>query len=196
MWATITQGITYGLLSGTQQIGDRQATMAAAAHDSFEKDELQGGLFSIALATNKRQDLFLSGNDAAADGAAVTLYFDEPLTTATDATINAYVSPNPYYALYGTDGEDSFFHTFAGVPGAYISAAGKFFWVQTWGPCYIDGTGDWHDRATYRTQAVWHLNGCVCTGEFAQVDTHVYIQDAGFCTVRAGRRTINLQINP
>ena len=114
-------------------IGDTQISFAS---QTFDKDALQGGYISIYGGTPDNADCphrLIIGNTVCSDS-TVTLTLDAPLERVVDAAQYCEVYHNPYADLrLGTGTTQSF----AGVAATYVSAASLYFWVQTWGPCWI-----------------------------------------------------------
>jgi len=107
---------------------------------TFDKDELKGGYITIfgnpgtpALPDNAScPHRLIVGNTACVEG-ELTITMDGPVRAVDNGT-GCEVYYNPYSDLrLGTKDTESF----AGLAAAYISATGKYFWVQTWGPVWI-----------------------------------------------------------
>lgn len=127
--------------------GDRELTVAANTHDELSKDELKGGYVIIFqggadLHTTVRG---IIGNAAAAEDAAFKIYLDAAVTyDYVAATAATEVYRSPYADLRYSDG-----YAIAGVPATYVSAASKYFWVQTSGITWVGsavGVGDTHGQ--------------------------------------------------
>lgn len=203
IWNRMADGVDWTLLSGTQQLGDSQVTFAAATHPAFTKDQLQGGPILISdsddgsgLADNNPQNRVMTGNDASAEDAACTVYLDQPLTRATAATTYAFCMPSPYERLkLGDTSSMDFAH--AGVPGAYVDAADKYFWVQTWGPAWVAMHGSLSSKSVYQQEAVWHYNGTLVLRSMAQPTAHTYCQLAGYILDKGSSATfVQLMMSP
>jgi len=85
----------------------------------------------------------------------------------------------------------------AGVPAAYVDAASKFFWVQTWGPVWIAMQGT-TGKTIYGREVVFRHDGTLDLHD--DDDTHAkYAQHAGYIldTTRTGvgATFIQLQVN-
>lgn len=118
-------------------IGDKEITVPAATHAALTQDELRGGYVII---FDGASDYYTTvrgiiGNDAAVANALFKIYLDAALTYAiTASTSKCETYQNPYAAL--TVGADAA-KPKAGVPAAYVSAAVKYFWVQTKGITWV-----------------------------------------------------------
>lgn len=121
----------------THAVGAKQVTIPAATHATLTEDQLRGGyviLFDGAsdYYTTVRQ---IIGNDAAAANVAFVVYLDAPLTYAiTASTSKCETFENPWGGM--VLGSDAALPK-AGIPAAYVSAAAKYFWVQTKGICFV-----------------------------------------------------------
>ncbi|GAG62578.1 unnamed protein product, partial [marine sediment metagenome] len=66
---------------------------------------------------------------------AVTIFLEEPITNGFAVASFLEILPNPYADLQGALlANERVSH--AGIPGTE-AALGEYFWVQTWGPCWI-----------------------------------------------------------
>ena len=116
-------------------IGDTTIGISAGTHTAFTKDQLAGGFLIVYYTGGGGHTQFrgIIGNDASAENAAFTLYLDSPLTVVTVAsTTSCEVWYNPYSYLSSSSN-----HAFAGKPAVQIAAANTYFWVQTWGLCWL-----------------------------------------------------------
>ena len=106
------------------------------ATQTFAKNELAGGYITIYGGTPANADcphrLIISNN--ACSAATLTLVLDGAVGRIVTAATFCEVYYNPYADLrLGTKTTESF----AGVAATYVNAANLYFWVQTWGPCWI-----------------------------------------------------------
>lgn len=116
-------------------VGDKKVTIDGGTHDEFTEDELRGGYVIVYYDGGGGYTQFrgIIGNDAAAANADFTVYLDAPLDVATVAgTTGIEVWYNPYSYLSSSSA-----HAFAGKPAVQITAALTYFWVQTWGLCWL-----------------------------------------------------------
>jgi hypothetical protein len=203
-----------GVVASAGAVGDSvltvntKATSGVAADGVIAADELRGGYIVIGNETFNPQNRGIIGNTAGVAGAitAITVFLDAPLTTAvTAATTYIEIMPNPYKDLYGNPGSavGIGFMTFAGVP-AVTAAASEYFWLQTWGPCWItpSGTPGAAHQPGYVTgdrEVFFVGDGSIYGGEAATVESGW--QRAGTIMQRdaaasAGPPFVFLQINP
>lgn len=202
-WNNMAAGIDYASLSGTQVIGDLSVTFDAATHPAYVEDELYGG--SILISDDEAggatdadpQNRTIAGNLASAENAACTVFLDTPLSRATSTTTNAFLMPNPYSALRTDLTGGRVQHAMAGVPAAYVSAADRYFWVQTWGPVWVAMQSDLSSKTYEQMEAMWRWDGSICLASNAAPGTHEYAQCAGFVIDRGNSASfIMLQISP
>ena len=127
----------YTALGVSTAIGATEITIAAATHAALTQDELRGGyvvIYNDATSTGIFRGIV--GNDVADANAAFVVYLDGKLAAACVAgTAATETFQNPYAALVTSNGAHPV--SFAGVPAAYVSATGKYFFVQTKGPCWL-----------------------------------------------------------
>lgn len=176
-----------------QAIGDKELRYAS---QSFAKDELRGGYVVIYSAGNTYQQAGIVGNTYCSSS-ELTIYLDRTLVVAVTSTQYTEVLPNPYRyigsALAGSKQRASW----AGIPMS-TPTAGKYFWVQTWGPCWVNPGGVGIGTGAYEREAVFAGDGSIAPRD---ATTHIASQCAGFViefkTVAGdGPPFINLQINP
>jgi hypothetical protein len=146
--AAISDGIDYAALGIAQAIGDSQLTFVACTHNALVKNELAGGQVLISdvdavaaggSADDQVQNRICIGNDASANGAAATIYLNAPTIRALTTSSYAFVMPSQWSNIaYSESTGDSV----AGIAAAYVAAASYFFWLQTYGPCWISSVGN------------------------------------------------------
>lgn len=123
--------VGYTTVGDSQVIGDTTITIDS---QTVAEDLWQGGYVIIYGADNSDvQNRGIMGNSAASTS-TVTVYLDAPLATAITAdSTGVELLGNPYYDLRqaGTN-----YVSIAGLP-AVKATVGQFFWVQTWGICWI-----------------------------------------------------------
>ena len=170
---------TYDTVVNAQVIGDKEITVNGGTHDELTKDQLRGGYVITWPAANKDQFRGIIGNDAAAANADFKIYLDGPLTVAlTAASTGVEVFQNPYGSLQGSaGGVGASIKAKAGVPAAYVSASGKYFWVQKSGPIFVAPQADVitnklgayfrHDGSIQADQAFGNLEAGSDTTQYA-----------------------------
>jgi hypothetical protein len=115
-------------------------------------NELVGGYIVIGngSAQHPQMRAIVSHPALATAGGALTLTLDAALITAvTAATTTIELMECPFYNLKA-DGSGGDYVTFIGMPAAN-AVSGQYFWVQTWGPCWITSDGNTCDSARDRT---------------------------------------------
>lgn len=149
-------GIDYSVLTANQSAGDREITLTNGS-TAVAEDYLAGGLAVIipseTFTDGEVMHRGIIGNDAAATSAECRIFLDYPIETAVTTSESAYVMPSSYNNLrYGdTSGRRSI----AGLAGTYVSASGKNFWTQTYGPCQITNGGPQTCGKTPFHRSVW-----------------------------------------
>lgn len=176
-----SDGIDWVLAAANQVVGDRQLTVTNATL-AWTKDQLRGGYVLVCHATDDEpQNRMIVGNNAVGAGTNVIVYLDGPLNRLiVSGTTRLLVYPNPWGSLSqltGVGAED-FNTSFAGVPAAYVSAASRYFWVQTWGPCWCAMQGS-VGLANYDRQCVWRWDGSLGNHDDSDA-VEEYAQHAGF----------------
>lgn len=133
----------YDQVNTTNAIGDTSFVMDGGTHTTFEKDELAGGYAIIYYTGGGGNTQFrgITGNDYSYTNLDVTIYVDAPLAVETvGATTACEIWHNPYTGL--ATGATKV-HAFAGKPVVQVTTASTYFWLQTWGMCWMA-----HDSAT------------------------------------------------
>ncbi len=142
-----TGAIPYVVLDQAQSEGDKVITFAAVSHSAIARDELRGGFIVLWGVALKDMTRGIIGNDASADGAAIKIYLDGPLTRDVDTSTPGEAYENPYANLINT-GSSSASLGKAGIAATYVSAADMYFWVQKRGPVFIAIQSDMVTNAT------------------------------------------------
>lgn len=206
------QDIGYVALGAAQAIGDTEVTLtvAAATHGSggagiIAEDELRGGYILIFDASGKSIGRGIIGNLAlAATGTSIVIYLDGSLPVALLATTDhAEVMASPYRDLLDGDDTQPKNRGWLGLPMS-IATDGEYFWVQTWGPCWV--APDNGNSATYlgntdhNLQAVARFDGHAAPHEYGDVE-NTQAQHIGFVLSRGsgsaqGLPFLMLQISP
>jgi hypothetical protein len=144
----------WGITNSSGQVGDYCVTLTVASGDgiaangAIAADEMRGGYVVINNGSTQHPQRFgILGNDAvAAGGGSMNVYLDGPIGTIIigstsytgvvvgTTTIEAYL--NPYGNVYGMDSVNSAYVTCIGIPNVRATV-GQYFWLQTWGPCWI-----------------------------------------------------------
>ncbi len=115
-------------------IGDTEVTVGANTHTAIATDELRGGYFVSWPAADKDQFRGVIGNDSSDANAAIKVYLDGPLTVALTTSTGCELYENPWANVIEASNAAL---GKGGVPAVYVSAANKYFWVQTRGPCFV-----------------------------------------------------------
>ena len=127
----------------------------------LSKDELAGGFIVIGNGSAQHPQMcMIVGHPALATaGGSLTVELDTPLATVVvAATTTIELMESPFYNLKA-DNAGGDYVTFLGIP-ACIASSGQYFWLQTWGPCWITSNSVTCDSARDRT-IVFVGNGSV-----------------------------------
>jgi hypothetical protein len=126
----------------------------------LSKDELAGGFIVVGNGSAQHPQMFqIVSHPALAAAGSLTIELDDTLNAAvTAATTYHELMESPFYDLKA-DGSGGDYVTFLGIPAAHASD-GEFFWLQTWGPCWITSNSATCDSARDRT-IVFVGNGSV-----------------------------------
>jgi hypothetical protein len=127
----------------------------------LSENELAGGYIVIGngSAQHPQNRMIVSHPALATTGGSLTLKLDSPLATAvTASTTNIELMENPFNGVKA-DNSGGDYVTFLGV-STVVAASGEFFWLQTWGICWITSDSHTCDSAGDRTIA-WKGNGSV-----------------------------------
>jgi hypothetical protein len=195
---TAIQGrtITAGLV-GSSVITMTVAAGGGVAGDGVvAADELRGGTIVYNHGTTQAPQMRqITGNSAVASGGGTcNVYLDAPITTIRigstnytgivvgTTTIEAMV--NPYGYLTGGLTTASDYVTFLGIPAVRATAA-QYFWLQTWGPCWITSDGNTCDSARDRT-IVFVGNGSVVSSNDVTVESGLQIAGVAMDTSSSG----------
>jgi len=110
------------------------------ASQTFAADALKGGFIVIfgnpdSAPNNANCPLRGILSNDVCDASTLTITMDAALELDIETAQYCEVYYNPWGALSTAGGSNAM--SFAGVANAYVSAASKYFWCQTWGPCWI-----------------------------------------------------------
>jgi hypothetical protein len=137
-------GIDYSLLAAASAVGDYSVTMTNQGVVAQTKDGLRGGLIilkPLAGSTDKElQFRGITGNTAGGVSDEITIYLDGPLTEALTTASYAFCMPSPYTDIrFSAAANDQ---SYAGIPAVEVDAADTYFWLQTWGLCWLAPQGE------------------------------------------------------
>ncbi len=123
-------------------------------------NELAGGYVVIGNGSSQHPQMrLIVSHPALAATGSLTLKLDMPLLTAvTAASTYIELMESPFYCIKA-DGSGGDYVTFIGIPACEASS-GEYFWVQTWGVCWITSNSATCDSARDRT-IVFVGNGSV-----------------------------------
>jgi len=127
----------------------------------LSKNELAGGYIVVGNGSSQHPQmrLIVSHPALTSTGGSLTLEMDMPLISAVAAaTTTIELMECPFYCILA-DGSGGDYVTYIGIPACEASS-GEYFWVQTWGVCWITSNSNTCDSARDRT-IVFVGNGSV-----------------------------------
>jgi len=201
------QTIMYAAVQANASSESNQLKVTVAATDGlthtglFAIDDLVGG--SIAIFTDAAVNYILhhdivASSAVATGGGTITLTLAEPLGIAVTAALGKVeIMCSPYLGMT-TAGNDGGAFPFMGVPMRVATTAEPYFWLQTWGPCWIAISAEVGKAYQNDVIAVANATGDVQVYDRADAK---YAQHIGFVLTHAtdasqGAPFIMLQIAP
>ncbi len=169
----------------TVPVGSTSVTVPAASHSAIAKDELRNGYVHIHGSASDGADSMnrgIIGNDAADDGAALTIYLDAETDIEIDSSSAYEVFESPYAAVSWATGDP---YAKAGVPAAYVTATLTYVWVQTRGPVWCNPASNMINKEGMG--AMWRTDGALNSVANALGDATV---PTGVTTQYAGHRIL------
>jgi len=141
-------------LTGTHAVvaGDREHTVTLDADSGFgggglAENELIGGTITVGHAESNEQTRTIMGNTVAAVSTVCILQLDYPWdTTLTDTTAWTEITLNSHnHVSYASS-------NYAACVGVAVrdTTALQYHWLQSYGPCYMTGTGTTSNAAFQR----------------------------------------------
>ena len=140
-----------GNVNRAQAVGDKELRWAS---ETFAVDELRGGYAIVFGGGNSYQQFGIVGNTACSSS-ELTVYLDRAIAVAVGSTQFTEILPNPYRYLKQ---EYNYFMSHAGIGMAYPTA-GEYFWVQTWGPCWINNGPYGQGAETSERDVIFNADG-------------------------------------
>lgn len=129
-----------GAIAATTVVGATSITVTVGAHGvlgdgEFAKNELEGGRILMTDGSwNENVQMGIKGNTKASSADTMTIYLDGENPLVRTAAHVAAIMGNPY-RVTGEAGSGGA-RPFMGVP-MRICELLSYFWIQTWGPCWI-----------------------------------------------------------
>uniref|UniRef100_A0A6M3LMU0 Tail protein n=1 Tax=viral metagenome TaxID=1070528 RepID=A0A6M3LMU0_9ZZZZ len=187
--------VSYEAAGAASVAGDTTMTITES---SITANEWKGGYVVMghgSSATTQNRRII---SNTASSGTTCTITLDGPIHVA--GTHSVEIIPSIYKNLQTVSTE---FDGCAGVP-AITTTTGKYFWVQTWGPCWIVPGGAGTPGSTSKERAVYFvgdgsINGAV--GLVSEATEAHYRQYAGYIIQTdsagsGGPPFIMLQVSP
>lgn len=151
---------------------------------AFALDELRGGYVVIGNGSAQHPQMrYITGNVAKVAGAGIiTVSLDASLTAAVSVGVTTIETmTNPYaFMVPGAGG----YQTFLGIP-AQTATVGQYFWLQTWGPCWITSNSATCNGVGDRT-IVFVANGSVVSSDDVTVESGLQIAGVAMDASSAG----------
>lgn len=183
---------SYDEVNTTNAIGDTSFIMDGGSHTTFAKDELAGGYVIIYKDGGGGNTQFrgIVGNDYSYTDLDVTVYLDAPLAKETvGTTTSCEIWHNPYTYLATAAAATT--HGFAGKPVVQVTVANTYFWLQTWGMCWMahnsstSAFSNSNQRACFRADGSYEAEygddnrGATSGANMSQIAGNVIVRDAG-----------------
>lgn len=162
---TTTLGLGYEAIHVAASAGDKTVTLTEAG---ITADKWAGGY--IVLGHNSdatRQNRRIISNTATDGDVHVVVTLDGPLHVALTTSEGVEIIPNIYSNLQTTALQE--YNSVAGVP-AVTTTTGKYFWVQTWGPCWITPGGTGTPGSTAHERTVYFVGDGSINGDVGLLD--------------------------
>jgi hypothetical protein len=177
--ATGAGGIDYAVLAADAPLYSNFVKMTNTGSSPIAENALAGGQI-LMKPTETYTDAHLMmrtvvGNSfAAATSGICTIYLDAPIEIALTTSHYAFVMPSPYTDVsYDASSNGK---SFAGIAATYIDVTGYYFWVQTWGACWVANQNAVGRTSLYRS-VYWREDGSLDI--HSSIGTNVTDQRAG-----------------
>ena len=195
----VTLPMAYEVLHDNATAGD---TTVLVDQTGITANQWAGGYIVMghaAQATTQNR-LIVSNTASAASTNHVTVTLDQPLSVSLTTSHGFEVVPNIYSNVQVTTSEYS---GVVGVPAA-IATTGQYFWLQTWGPCWIVPGGPGTPGSSAQERTVYFVGDGSVNGEIGAIGTYTECtkrQSAGFIIQKdsagvGGPPFVMLQISP
>lgn len=187
---TIDVAVAPAQATGAGAVGSQSVTLTVSAtsgvagNGAFALDELRGGYVVIGNGSAQHPQMrCITGNPAKVAGAAsLTVTLDAKLTAAVSVGVTTIETmTNPYSDLVPGSGG---YQTFLGIP-ARTATVGQYFWLQTWGPCWITSNSATCNGVGDRT-IVFAANGSVVSSDDITVESGLQIAGVAMDASSAG----------
>lgn len=141
-YSTYHQDINYAAIVTASAAGSNKIYVTVGAADGIANDgvfaahSLEGGSLVIFDATaNENMYFGILDNNAAVSGGIITITLDGELPNATViTTFHVEAIGNPYRV---SNGNPFGLRYWAGLPMRMATTTNPYFWLQTWGPCWV-----------------------------------------------------------
>ena len=152
----VALAVTYEAAGAASVAGDRTMTITESA---ITLNQLAGGYVVMghnSAATTQNRRII---SNTASSGTTCTITLDGPIHVA--GTHAVEIIPSIYKNLQTTNSD---YDGVAGVP-AITTTTGNYFWVQTWGPCWIVPGGAGTPGSTQTERTLYFVGDCTVNGD-------------------------------
>jgi hypothetical protein len=164
-YVTTTLGLGY---EAVHVAADAGATSIIVTEASITANKWDGGYVVVGHNdADTTQNRRIVSNTATDGDTHVTIELDGPLHVALTTSEGVEIIPNIYSDLQTAGGQE--YVSVAGVP-AVTTTTGKYFWVQTWGPCWIVPGGAGTPGSTAAERTVYFQGNGTIMGDVGLVD--------------------------
>jgi hypothetical protein len=196
-------GIDYSLLYSAAAVGATSVQMTNQGTVAQTEDGLRGGFILLKPVTGSTDQVLqmrgIIGNTAGGISDVITIYLDAPVSAALTTASYAFCMPSPWSDIRYLENATAYNCSHAGVAAVNVTAASMYFWIQTWGLCWIAPQPEC-GATDYGREVVFRYDGSIQLRDYSSAQGGAYGQVAGFIvdnnTAANGATIIFLQIDP
>lgn len=164
-------------------VGDKEVTIAIGAFQGgvVAKNEFINGYAEIWPVAGGNQFMYrrILGNTAVSGG-NITITVDKAFNFALGVGSQVTIHPSVYRAVKSAgDAGLVNYQVAVGLPTIPVTNA-YYFWLQTYGPCFIAPTGTWPLGAANFVDVYMHSDGCINSSLGETIGTAVSPQRVGY----------------
>lgn len=187
VWSYYHQEIMYAAIAAASPVGANYLYVTVGAADGIANDgviaahALEGG--SVVLfdaSTDEWLNYTIRDNNAAVSGGTITLTIEGTLPYATTTSDHVEVMASPWLVSSGNNGG---LRPFWGPPMRLATTTYPYFWIQTWGPCWLAPQASVGATA-HKNEVVFRHDGSIDLPVYNDSYT-MNAQRAGFVMTRA-----------
>jgi hypothetical protein len=162
-------------------------------------DELIGGYVEIWPVAGGSQFMWRRiVHNTAVSGGNIIITVDKPFNFAVGIDSQVTIHPSIYRAVKSAgDAGLTNYQVAVGLPPIPVDN-GNFFWLQTWGRCFVAPTGDWPLAIANFVDVYMHSDGCIHSSKGESIGTSNSPQRVGYALGAGlyGSGEIMLQLDP